>query len=104
MPESREERVKCIVDGAPPLTDEQLAALAVLLEPETRTLEARSARACLAIHRRWQPGSSDEKLLADLKAAKDDDDLIDQVVARAPKMTEEQARRIRRLFNGVRDA
>ena len=62
--------------------------------------EARRARARLAAHRRWRPGASDEELLADLQAAKDED-LIDQVAGRAPQMTPAQADRLRRLFSSA---
>lgn len=60
--------------------------------------EGRRARARLAAHRRWRPGSSDEQLLADLQAARDED-LVDQVAARAPDLTPAQADRLRRLVN-----
>jgi hypothetical protein len=56
------------------------------------------AAGALGARRRWQPGSSDEELLADLEAARDED-LVDQVAARAPDMTPAQADRLRRLVN-----
>jgi hypothetical protein len=55
------------------------------------------AAGALGARRRWQPGSSEEELLADLKAAQDED-LIDRVAERAPDMTPAQADRLRRLF------
>jgi len=62
--------------------------------------EGRRARSLLANHRRWHPGSSAEELLADLQAARDED-LVDQVVERAPSMTPAQADRLRRLVNSA---
>ena len=55
------------------------------------------AAGALGARRRWQPGSSEEELLADLQAARDED-LVDQVAERAPAMTPAQADRLRRLF------
>jgi hypothetical protein len=56
------------------------------------------AGGALGARRRWRPGSSEEELLADLEAARDED-LVDQVAARAPDMTPAQADRLRRLVN-----
>jgi hypothetical protein len=64
------------------------------------TPEGRRARARLAAHRRWRPGSSDDELLADLQAARDEH-LVDQLEERAPEMTPAQADRVRRIFSGA---
>ena len=51
----------------------------------------------LGARRRWQPGSSEEELLADLQAARDED-LVNQVAERAPDMTPAQTDRLHRLL------
>jgi hypothetical protein len=62
--------------------------------------EARRARARLAAHRRWRPGDDLDQLteqcyreieLSNIDAG------IDDLVAKAPKMTDEQIARLRRL-------
>jgi hypothetical protein len=64
--------------------------------------EARRARARLAAHRRWRPGDDLEALteecLREIEKS-NDDDLIDDLVAAAPRMTAEQITRVRRLGN-----
>lgn len=51
----------------------------------------------IGARRRWQPGSSEEELLADLEQARNDD-LIDKVAEAAPKMTPQQTDRLRLLL------
>jgi len=64
--------------------------------------EARRARARLAAHRRWRPGDDLDQLTEECHRAleiSNDDDLIDDLVARAGRMTAEQLARVRRLGN-----
>jgi hypothetical protein len=62
--------------------------------------EARRARARLAAHRRWHPGEDldelTEQCYRELERSRIDEG-IDDLVALAPKMTAEQAARLRRL-------
>jgi hypothetical protein len=62
--------------------------------------EARRARARLAAHRRWHPGDDldelTEQCYRELELSNIDDG-IDDLVAAAPKMTDEQIARLRRL-------
>jgi hypothetical protein len=62
--------------------------------------EARRARARLAAHRRHHPGEDldalTEECYAELAASRADE-AIDDLVAAAPKMTDEQIARLRRL-------
>jgi hypothetical protein len=58
------------------------------------------AAGALGARRRWQPGSSEEELLADLQAARDEH-LLDQVEERAPELTPAQVDRLRRIFSGA---
>jgi hypothetical protein len=62
--------------------------------------EARRARARLAAHRRWHPGDDldqlTEQCLHEIELSNIDEG-IDDLVAAAPKMTDEQLARIRRL-------
>jgi hypothetical protein len=64
--------------------------------------EARRARARLAAHRRWHPGDDldqlTEECYRELEISSIDDG-IDDLVAKAGKMTSEQIARIRRLGN-----
>jgi hypothetical protein len=64
--------------------------------------EARRARARLAAHRRWHPGEDldalTEQFYRELELSQIDEG-IDDLVALAPRMTAEQAARIRRLAN-----
>jgi hypothetical protein len=62
--------------------------------------EARRARARLAAHRRWHPGEDLDALTEEcyaVLAAGRADEAIDDLVAAAPKMTDEQRDRLRRL-------
>jgi hypothetical protein len=64
--------------------------------------EARRARARLAAHRRWRPGDDLEVLTEECYRAielSNIDDGIDDLVALAPRMTDEQRARFRRLVN-----
>jgi hypothetical protein len=62
--------------------------------------EARRARARLAAHRRWHPGDDPgtltEQCMREIDRSKIDDG-IDDLVTLAPKMTDEQMMRLRRL-------
>jgi hypothetical protein len=51
----------------------------------------------LGARRRWHPGSPEDELLADLDRLATDR-AIDDIVARAPRMTAEQAARVGRIF------
>ena len=51
----------------------------------------------LGARRRWHPGSPEDELLADLDRLATDR-AIDEIVARAPRMTAEQAARVGRIF------
>jgi hypothetical protein len=55
------------------------------------------AAGALGAHRRWHPGSPEDELLADLDRVATDR-AIDDIVARAPRMTAEQAARVGRIF------
>lgn len=62
--------------------------------------EARRARARLAAHRRWHPGDDLDQLTEECMREMDSshtDELIDDLVDRAPRMTTAQIARIRRL-------
>jgi hypothetical protein len=62
--------------------------------------EARKARARLAAHRRWRPGDDLDTLTEEFQRAleiSDDDELIDDLIARADRMLPEQIARVRRL-------
>ena len=66
------------------------------------TPEARRARARLAAHRRWRPGDDLDQLTEECYRAleiSNDDDAIDDLVAHAARLTDEQMARIRRLGN-----
>ncbi len=62
--------------------------------------EARRARARLAAHRRWHPGDDldalTEHCMREIELSNIDEG-IDALVAMAPKMTDEQMMRLRRL-------
>ena len=62
--------------------------------------EARRARARLAAHRRWHPGDDldqlTEQCMREIELSNIDEG-IDDLVAAAPKMTDEQLARVRRL-------
>lgn len=62
--------------------------------------QARQARARLAAHRRWRPGDDldelTEQCMREIELSRIDDG-IDDLVAAAPKMTDEQLARLRRL-------
>lgn len=62
--------------------------------------EARRARARLAAHRRWHPGDDldqlTEQCMREIERSNIDAG-IDDLVAAAPKMTDEQRDRLRRL-------
>jgi hypothetical protein len=58
------------------------------------------AAGALGARRRWQPGASEEELLADLQAARDEH-LLDQVEERAKQLTPTQVDRLRRIFSGA---
>lgn len=66
--------------------------------PMPFTSEGRHARARKAALARWHPDAATDDLDADLEEARLDQ-RIEEIVAAAPKMTPEQASRLRRLFN-----
>lgn len=66
--------------------------------------EALRARARLAAHRRWHPGDDLEALTEQCQREIElsgIDDGIDDLVAKAPKMTAEQIARVHRLANAL---
>jgi hypothetical protein len=69
--------------------------------------EARRARARLAAYRRWHPDDGvtldelTEQCMREIELSGTDDG-IDDLVAAAPKMTDEQKARVRRLADSLR--